>query len=72
MEVVQDLKETLAKERLASRKKNGEQANAIAERSELETVFVSCIEEVRKDMLKRRLKNEVIAKKSTESPTETQ
>lgn len=65
MEVVQDLKETLSKERQQHRKKNGEQANVIAERSELESVFVSCIEEVRKEMLKRRLKSEVVAKKST-------
>jgi len=34
---------------------------------------VSCIEEVRKDMLKRRLKSEVMLKKSSqEASTETQ
>ncbi len=72
MEVVQDLKDDLAKERQLQRKRNGEQAVIISERNELESIFVSCIEEVRKDMLKRRLKSEVIQKKSPqEASTET-
>lgn len=65
MEVVQDLKDDLAKERQLQRKKNGEQAIFTSERNELESIFVSCIEEVRKDMLKRRLKSEVMLKKSS-------
>jgi hypothetical protein len=31
----------------------------IVEKNELEALFVDCIEDVRKDILKRRLKNEV-------------
>ena len=73
MEVVQDLKDDLAKERQLQRKQNGEQAIVTSERNELESIFVSCIEEVRKDMLKRRLKSEVMLKKSSqETSTETQ
>lgn len=44
-----------------------------SERNELESIFVSCIEEVRKDMLKRRLKSEVMLKKSSQdASTESQ
>ena len=64
MEVVQELKNSLAKERNLTKKFNGEQANLNAERSDLESMFVSCIEEVRKDIMKRRLKTEIMAKKS--------
>ena len=71
MEIVQELKNTLNKERNQQRKTNGEQANAVADRSELEAVFVSCIEEVRKDIMKRRLKTELVNKKSaTETSVE--
>ena len=34
-----------------------------AQRSELETLFVNCIEEVRKEIMKRRLKSEVYQSK---------
>lgn len=40
----------------------------IAQRSELETLFVNCIEEVRKEIMKRRLKSEVYQSKK---PAET-
>jgi DNA-binding TFAR19-related protein (PDSD5 family) len=33
--------------------------NQAAEKNELETLFVDCIEEVRKEIMKRRLKNEI-------------
>jgi len=37
--------------------------NDTVEKSELESLFVECIEEVRKDIMKRRLKNEIYNKK---------
>lgn len=35
----------------------------IADKNQLESLFVECIEEVRKDIMKRRLKNEIFNKK---------
>jgi len=37
--------------------------NSTTEKNELESLFVDCIEEVRKDIMKRRLKNEIYNKK---------
>lgn len=37
--------------------------NYAAEKNELETLFVDCIEEVRKEIMKRRLKNEIYNRK---------
>lgn len=33
------------------------------EKTEVEAIFVECIEDVRKDIMKRRLKSEIISKK---------
>lgn len=33
--------------------------NATSEKNDLEAIFVDCIEEVRKDLMKKRLKNEI-------------
>jgi len=41
----------------------GERVNQNTERNDLETLFVDCIEEVRKDIMKRRLKNEIYNRK---------
>ena len=35
----------------------------MTDKNDLETLFVDCIEEVRKEVMKRRLKNEIIQKK---------
>jgi neutral trehalase len=45
------------------RKLESQQVNQTSEKNELETLFVDCIEEVRKDIMKRRLKNEIYNKK---------
>lgn len=34
--------------------------NITIEKNDLEALFVDCIEDVRKDIMKRRLKNEII------------
>lgn len=35
----------------------------MTEKNELETLFVDCIEDVKTDIMKRRLKNELVTKK---------
>ena len=58
-EVVHDLKDIIEKEKSQFRKVVGEQTNSHVERSELEELFVICIEEVRKKVMKRKLKHEI-------------
>lgn len=41
------------------------------EKNELETIFVDCIEEVRKDIMKRKLKQEIMSKRKFK-PLETE
>ena len=53
----------LDKERLKATKVQAERVNENTEKNELEGLFVDCIEEVRKDIMKRRLKNEIYNKK---------
>ena len=42
-----------------------ERANTQIEKTEFEAIFVECIEDVRKEIMKRRLKNEIHSKKKT-------
>ncbi len=53
----------LDRERLKSKKVVADKVNENTEKNELEGLFVDCIEEVRKDIMKRRLKNEIYNKK---------
>ena len=48
---------------MRKRKSIAENVNQTQERNEMETLFVGCIEEVRKDIMKRRLKNEIYNRK---------
>jgi L-cysteine desulfidase len=63
MDTIKDLKLTIERERIKSRKVTAERVNENTEKNELEGLFVDCIEEVRKDIMKRRLKNEIYNKK---------
>lgn len=63
METIKELKLTVDKERMKSRKVTADRVNENTEKNELESLFVDCIEEVRKDIMKRRLKNEIYNKK---------
>ena len=57
------MRSQLDKERLKSKKVVADKVNENTEKNELEGLFVDCIEEVRKDIMKRRLKNEIYNKK---------
>jgi len=60
---IRDLKMMLDRERLKVKKINFEKVTETSQKNELENLFVECIEEVRKDIMKRRLKNEIVNKK---------
>ena len=62
-DTVKELRALLDKERLKAKKVQAERVNENTEKNELEGLFVDCIEEVRKDIMKRRLKNEIYNKK---------
>ena len=62
-ETMKELRGALEKERLRAKKVQAERVNENTEKNELEGLFVDCIEEVRKDIMKRRLKNEIYNKK---------
>lgn len=53
----------LDRERLRLKKISFEKVSETSQKNELENLFVECIEEVRKDIMKRRLKNEIVNKK---------
>ena len=62
-DTIRELKEFIKREEIRNKKLNFEKVNDTVEKSELESLFVECIEEVRKDIMKRRLKNEIYNKK---------
>ena len=51
------------KEKGKQKKQIADKVNMSTERNELESLFIECIEEVRKDIMKRRLKNEIYNRK---------
>ncbi len=62
-DTIKELRSTIDKERLKTKKVQADRVNENTEKNELEGLFVDCIEEVRKDIMKRRLKNEIYNKK---------
>ena len=62
-DTISGLKDFMKKEETRNKKLYFEKVNDTVEKSELESLFVECIEEVRKDIMKRRLKNEIYNKK---------
>ena len=60
---IRDLKMLLDRERQRLKKINFDKVSETSQKNELENLFVECIEEVRKDIMKRRLKNEIVNKK---------
>mgnify|MGYP007043479212 CR=1 FL=1 len=62
-DAIRDLKTIIDRERGRKRKQIANQVNMATERNELEGLFIECIEEVRKEIMKRRLKNEIYNRK---------
>ncbi len=62
-EAIKELKITLEREKNRAKKTVSDKVNSNSDKNELESLFVDCIEEVRKDIMKRRLKNEIYNKK---------
>ena len=62
-DAIRDLKAIIDKEKRNSKKVVADKINMSTERNELESLFIECIEEVRKEIMKRRLKNEIYNRK---------
>ena len=60
---IKELRLQIEREKNKFRKTLSNQVNDNTQKNELESLFVDCIEEVRKDIMKRRLKNEIYNKK---------
>lgn len=61
--ICKDLRQKLERERKKRIVQESFKVNDATQKNELETIFVDCIEEVRKDIMKRRLKTEIQNKK---------
>ena len=53
----------IERERVKIKKLNFDKVSEVTQKNDLENLFVECIEEVRKEIMKRRLKNEIVNKK---------
>ena len=62
-DAIQEMKTILIREKKAGKKVTADRINMSTERNELESLFIECIEEVRKEIMKRRLKNEIYNRK---------
>ncbi len=62
-EAIKELKQHIEREKGKLRKFHADKVNGHTEKNDLESLFVDSIEEVRKDIMKRRLKNEIYNKK---------
>ena len=62
-DAIRDLKAIIDKEKKQAKKVVADRINMSTERNELESLFIECIEEVRKEIMKRRLKNEIYNRK---------
>jgi hypothetical protein len=62
-DTIRELKVTIDKIQKKLRKVQSSQVTTTVEKSEMETLFVDCVEDVRKEVMKRRLKNEIVQKK---------
>ena len=70
-ELIRSFKDIIDKEKIIQRKQVSETTNNRIERNDLEQLFVECIEEVRKEIMRRRLKNEIYTKKKFHNVDQT-
>lgn len=63
---IRDLKTTMEKERQKHRKSTFDKVTEVSQKADMENLFVECIEETRKNIMKRRLKNEILNSKKLE------
>jgi hypothetical protein len=63
-DAIRSLRATIDRERAKMRLTNSDRVKEVCDKNELEQLFVECIEEIRKDIMKRRLKMEICNKKS--------
>lgn len=63
---IRDLKTTVDKEVKKHRKSTFEKVAEVSLKADMENLFVECIEETRKNIMKRRLKNEILNSKKLE------
>ena len=68
---IKDLRQSVEQAKKASRKANFERVTEVATKGEYESLFVECIEETRKMIMKRRLKNEILNSKKLEQIDQT-
>ena len=68
-ETIRDLKAQVERLQKKLRLVRSENANKQIEKTEVEAIFVECIEDVRKEIMKRRLKNEIVSRKKGISPS---
>ena len=62
-DAIRDLRLIIDREKKAGKRVVADRINMSTERNELESLFIECIEEVRKEIMKRRLKNEIYNRK---------
>ena len=62
-ELIRSFKDRIVKAERDEKKIESQKTNARVELNELESLFVECIEEVRKEIMRRRLKNEIYTRK---------
>lgn len=62
-ESIKDLKRRDDRLKKELRKEKSKNVNSVIERGDLENLFVDCVEDVRRSVIKRRLKAEIIGKK---------
>ena len=65
-QTIRDLKNTLEREKMKAKKSSYEKVQETSTKGDLENLFVECIEETRKSIMKRRLKNEILNSKKLE------
>ena len=62
-ETIKNLQLRIERIRNQLRKEKSKNVNNVIERGDLENLFVDCVEDVRRNVIKRRLKAEIIGKK---------